>query len=80
MTDQINALAAAARRKRLLSRAVHAVVHQGAGRGGRDDVRPAARGRALQGRPDDIEDYMAREHADEEGADPTAPHPAGAGG
>src|SRR5215208_3669982 len=34
---------------RLLVRAVHAVVHQGADRGGRDDVRPAARRRALPG-------------------------------
>ena len=35
-----------ARGRRLHQRAVHAVVHQGAGRGGRDDVRPPARGRA----------------------------------
>jgi ferritin len=28
--------------------------------------------------PMEVENYMAREHADGEGADPTAPHPAGA--
>jgi hypothetical protein len=28
----------------------------------------------------DIEDYLAREQLGEEGEDPTAPHPAGAGG
>src|SRR5215211_1560957 len=33
-----------------------------------------------QERPMDIEDYLAREHLGPEGDDPTAPHPAGAGG
>ena len=60
--EQINALAGPRPPGgRLLLRAVHAVVHQGADRGGGDDVRPAARRRALAGRPMDIEDYLARE-------------------
>ena len=47
VTEQINGLAAAAREAGDYTvRAVHAVVHQGADRGGRDDVRPAARRRA----------------------------------
>ena len=33
-----------------------------------------------QDRPMDIEDYLAREQLGEESEDPTAPHPAGAGG
>jgi ferritin len=33
-----------------------------------------------QDRPMDIEDYLAREQLGEESDDPTAPHPAGAGG
>jgi len=33
-----------------------------------------------QDHPMDIEDYLAREQLGEAGADPTAPHPAGAGG
>ena len=47
VTAQINAITAAARaEQRLPGRAVHAVVPEGAGRGGRLDVRPAARLRA----------------------------------
>ena len=53
VTEQINALAGSrARARRLHRRAVHAVVHQGAGRGGRVDDRPAARRRALTREPD----------------------------
>ena len=49
---------------RLRLRAVHAVVHQGAGRGGRDDERPADRGdRATSDDIEDIEEYVAREQA-----------------
>src|SRR5215204_5038166 len=33
-----------------------------------------------QDRAMDIEDYLVREHLGKEGSDPTAPHPAGAGG
>ena len=80
VSEQINALAALARAgERLLVRAVHAVVHQGADRGGRDDVGPAAGRRALQDNAMDIEDYLAREQLGEADGDPTAPHPAGAG-
>ena len=75
MTEQINALAAPRDEGDYTSRAVHAVVHQGAGRGGRDDVRPAARRRALQGRPDGHRGLPgARAASGGEGADPTAPH------
>ena len=52
VTEQISALAAQGpRRGRLPGRAVHAVVHQGAGRGGLDDDRPAQGRRARQGQP-----------------------------
>ena len=51
VTEQINALASSPARGRLHLRAVHAVVHQGAGRGGRHDVRPAEDRAARQGQP-----------------------------
>ena len=52
MTGQINAPGGRRpRRERLRRRAVHAVVHQGAGRGGLEHVRPPARGRARPREP-----------------------------
>ena len=58
-------------------RAVHAVVRQGAGRGGRPDedllnVVERSKDNLLL-----VEDYIARESLGEEGADPTAPPAAG---
>ncbi len=79
VTGQINALAAARpRARRLLERAVHAVVHQGADRGGRLDVRPPARRRALAREPA-VRRGVPRARAARRtgGADATAPAAAG---
>ena len=78
VTEQINGLLRTAREEmRLRLRAVHAVVHQGAGRGDRHDERPADVVERTQDDINNIEDYVAREQAGD-GADPTAPRLAGA--
>ena len=77
VTEQINALAALAREERLRQRAVHAVVHQGAGRGGRLDVRPAGVVERSKQNPLWAEDWLARERSGGGAEDPTAPAEAG---
>ncbi len=64
VSEQINGLLRIAREEqRLRLRAVHAVVHQGAGRGGRDDERPLAVVTRNCDDIEDIEEYVAREQA-----------------
>ena len=76
VTAQIDALAGSPGSGRLCRRAVHAVVHQGAGGGGVQHVRPAEGGRAGCANPLMAEEYLAREDFPE-AVDPTAPHAAG---
>ena len=74
VTDQIAALVGVARDESdYLERAVRAVVPQGAGRGGRDDVLAARRRRALADTPMVVEDYLAREHTRRRGGGPDRP-------
>ncbi len=78
VTDQINALAAAARgasdftSEQFMQWFIKEQVEEVATMS--DLLRVVERSKDD---PMEIENYMAREHADEEGADPTAPHPAG---
>ena len=62
---------------RLHLRAVHAVVHQGAGRGGLLDVRPAARRPAREGQPAAGRGVPRPRDDRDAGEDPTAPEAAG---
>ena len=79
MTEQINGLLRdRARGERLRVRAVHAVVHQGAGRGGRHHERPARRGRPATATTSRTSRSTSRASRAASGADPTAPREAGA--
>ena len=74
VTAQINELTKIAREeKRFRVRSVHAVVHQGAGRGGRDDERPGRGGAPLEGQHRSHRGLHPARTVDGEGDDPTAP-------
>jgi ferritin len=79
VTEQINALAALARREsdytseQFMQWFIKEQVEEVATMS--DLLRVVERS---QDRPMDVEDYLVREQLGEEGADPTAPHPAGA--